>query len=227
MTNAVVLGKHGLIGSAIVRRLKRLDITVQEYPNEMTAVIFDMTGPTHIAFEKSFYYCSSMAMHQLLTMVPYAKDIGAVYVYPSSALVYEKETPFVHIKRASEEYIRSVNGKYIIARIWPTYGDEEHKGEFASIMYQWDQQIKNDEQPEIYGDGTQERGFIHADDVARRIVDGWLQEKFGTYDVEGEIKSFNQILSELNEKHGKNIEPKYIPAPDGYSSKSPEAKSPL
>lgn len=215
---ALVIGKDGLIGKEIA---KHVNTTVK--PLEETDVIYDFGSPTHPTFQEDFNFHNTHAIERLLKLLPHCKEHDILYVFPSSALVYEdREMPFIHSKLACEEIIKSYGIRYLILRIWPVYGNEAHKGEHASVMYKWQQQIKHGETIEVYGNGEQKRAFISVEEVVKIMLKAVKEGRTGTYDISGEEKSFNQILKEIGA-----TKIKYVKAPEGYSLISPKPQNEL
>ena len=73
----------------------------------------------------------------------------------------------------------------------------------------------------IYGDGKQSRDFIHVNDVAEQILICVQRLKYsGSSLVDigtGRATTFNYIAGYINRLLGKNLEPRYVQIPDGYS----------
>lgn len=131
------------------------------------------------------------------------------FIYASSALVYEPQKPFgefkLHLEMLAGYYDNSLG-----LRIFPVCGKGGH-----TVIEEWEEDIKNDRQPIVFADGSQTRSFIGIKEAIRQIVD--KSQLTGTIDIgiKGTL-SFNQIIEMINKKYGKNIRPKYVPAPEGY-----------
>jgi UDP-glucose 4-epimerase len=93
-------------------------------------------------------------------------------------------------------------------------GAEEHKGEFANLIAQFADDLARGEPPVIYGDGTQTRDFTHVDDVVRGLELAADHELDGIYNLgTGESYSLNELVDELNDRLGTDIEPEYVENP--------------
>lgn len=80
-------------------------------------------------------------------------------------------------------------------RVFAGYGgNESHKGEYASVIYQWLKAVKNSEPIEIWGDGTQSRDFVYQDDVIQNLLTD-STEDIGT----GASTTFNEVLEIIKE----------------------------
>lgn len=212
---AVVIGKNGFIGSHLAKRLGE----VSEYPDKNTDVIYDFGSPTHQYWND---YCTTSAIQRIMTLAPLCKANDILYVFPSSALIYEKETPFTQSKMACEELLRAYNMKHLIVRLWPMWGDEEvSKEENSSVIDIWMRDMKEGKRPVVYGDGKQKRGFIHVDKVVEDLIGLVKNGQEGTTLIKGNPISFNKIIKNINEEFRTDLKPKYVKAPEGYSLKSP------
>jgi UDP-glucose 4-epimerase len=117
------------------------------------------------------------------------------------------------MKRAME-VLASAYPHTLALRIFPVYGGTEKH----SVISKWFEEVKNDKQPTIYGDGTQKRDFIHIDDVVDQILLLESMKVAGVADIgSGNPISFNDILKTINEVLGKDVKPIYLPKPKDYS----------
>jgi len=103
-------------------------------------------------------------------------------------------------------------------RFLSIYGpNEESKGSYANLATQFLQAMMRDEQPVIYGDGTQTRDFTYVQDVVQAIVLALESSKklYGeVFNVgSGASHSLNELVHLINQLLGKQITPKYIKNP--------------
>jgi len=172
----------------------------------------------------------------MINIFEIAKSTGAKVIYPSSCTVYAGEFPQsektvlpgvttlysvgkIACENMGNYYEQTFGVKSTGVRIFVAYGDrEEYKGNLASAVSQFLVSIEKDEPPVIWGDGTQFRDAVHVRDVAKLII--MLAEDPNSPKVinvgTGEATTFNDIVSMINKKLGKNIEPKYINKPVWY-----------
>lgn len=208
MSKYCVIGQ-GLIGRALAKKLN----TVSFYPTPVTETVFYFGGVTHLDFENSPDYHKNKEFQDILFLIQYCKKYQIRLVYASSALVYEKDTEFTKHKR-SIELLAQTLPKSLGLRIFPVYGKEEKK----TVISQWCDDIKNDRQPVVYGDGTQTRDFINVEDVVNQILLLESMQLIGIADVgTGKPVMFNDIIQKINNLLGKDIKPIYKNAPNGYS----------
>ena len=100
---------------------------------------------------------------------------------------------------------------YVMFRFGSIYGSEENKGPLNNLITQFVEWIKNDEQPIIWGDGTQTRDFTYVKDVVKALVMG-QELPSDTYNLSTNTETtFNEAVKIINELLGKNVEPKYEP----------------
>lgn len=207
MAKYVVIGS-GLIATALKKKIGNYGW----YPEEDTEVIFYMNGPTHMDFEKNPDYHRPAITVEFGYLLDYANKHGIRVVYPSSALIYEKNTEFVRHK-LDMEFLGSSFKNNVGLRIFPVYGP----GETKTVISKWCREMKFGKQPQVFGDGTQKRDFIFIDDAVDQIL-YYAEQEPGIYDVGiGHPVSFNEIVEAINKVLGTDIKPQYVMAPPGYS----------
>jgi nucleoside-diphosphate-sugar epimerase len=212
MSKYCVIGRHGLIGKALAERLG----AVTSYPVKETKVVFHFGSYTHGEFEKNEAYFIKQAVDSFTTLLPYCYEHGILFVYPSSALVYEKDTPFARFKKTLEHLASCYPTRSLGLRIFPTYGPTEQR----TVISQWCRLMMQGKAPVIYGDGKQARDFIFIDDVVDQIL--WLvrQPSWSTRLVDigtGVLTSFSEIVDMINAELGTEIRPNYSARPATYS----------
>jgi nucleoside-diphosphate-sugar epimerase len=212
VNSACVIGRHGFLGGAIAKRLGQ----VSSFPTPETKVLFHFGSHVHPVFESNPEYLMKQTLDSFTQLLPLCQERGILFVYPSSALVYEKETQFSRFKKTLESLAACYKTRTLGLRIFPAYGP----GEDRTVISQWCQMMKNGERPVVYGDGTQSRDFIFLDDVVDQILllselQLWTSR---VADVGTGIRtSFNEIVSQINAALGTSIEPKYVDRPSSYS----------
>lgn len=215
-----LLGRNGFIGSEIAKRLRHFETT----PNKNSHRIFFFGSPSSvILFNKNIDYCFRETINSFLEVCSLARQNNAYLIYPSSATVNNKNNSYARCKAALEEIAQGYGIKSLGLRISASYGaGEGHKGEYASIVYQWCKQMKQGKQPIIWGDGTQTRDFIYIDDVIDNIMELVDSQKEGIYEIGTGINtSLNEVVATINKVLGTDIKPKYIPKPDSYIQETP------
>lgn len=103
-------------------------------------------------------------------------------------------------------------------RFFSVYGPHEKaKGEYANVVTQFLWKMQDGENPVIWGDGTQERDFVFVKDVARANLKAAERRE----ELDGEVfnigtgnsVTFNQVVDDLNEHLGTDIEAEKIENP--------------
>ena len=154
------------------------------------------------------------------------------FIYPSTASIYSFDSKkgrntvnpsnIYAATKFAEEHLARLYSKYfgtVGLRIFMVYGPgEEKKGERASPITLFIEDILNGKSPVIYGDGSQTRDALFIDDLVD-VLNNMLEiERLtGIYDVcTGISISFKEILSVISKVHGSVITPVYIPRPKSY-----------
>lgn len=218
MTKIVtVTGRNGFIGGAIKKRLLLEGVEVVPSLQKEADLVFLFGSPSsNILYNKDLYGCINETVSNFLHALEFCKQHGIKLVYPSSATVYQKANNYAHTKAALEELQAAYDTDVLGWRIAAGYGvGEEHKGDYASVVYQWCKLMKNGESPVIYGDGTQTRDFVYIDDIAETITGNTHLR--GQADIRTGVEtSFNRVIEIINSELGTDIKPIYVPAPQKY-----------
>lgn len=167
-----------------------------------------------------------------------ANEVDASLIYVSTSSVYgthtepvtetqelEAKTAYEASKLARErygQYYKNYHNMHCVGlRLFSVYQgmeyNEGHKERYGNVISQFAEAIHNDESPVIYGDGTQTRDFTHIGDVIKAFESS-LDADSGIYNVGSQnIKSFNDVVEEINRNLEKSIQPEYIdnPIPEG------------
>jgi ADP-L-glycero-D-manno-heptose 6-epimerase len=113
-------------------------------------------------------------------------------------------------------------------RYFNVYGPgEQHKGKFASMIYQLAQQMKGGNRPRIFKAGEQKRDFVSIEDViqanllAMKVDHPPLAAVFNVGC--GKPHTFNEVVAGLNKTLGTKLEPDYIVNPYSFFQNHTEA----
>jgi len=138
-------------------------------------------------------------------------------VYSSSASVYGDavEQPMTEshpynnwtfygaTKIAGENMLKAYHKRYDLAgiglRYMNVYGPrQDYMGAYIAVMMKILDCIERNEQPKVFGDGSQSYDFVHVTDVARANVRALQSDcRFGFFNVGREIKTSIKELAEL------------------------------
>ena len=147
--------------------------------------------------------------------------------FSSSAAVYGDEptqpknensiikpiSPYGYEKLIGEQYMKLYSELYgvetVSLRYFNVYGERQSAtSDYSGVISIFEKKFKNDEIPNIYGDGEQYRDFVYVKDVAKANI-----KAMNTLNVSGEVfcvgtskkVSINNLVSVLNYKYSKNI----------------------
>jgi len=179
-------------------------------------------------------YSNKVNVEGTLRVLACARNWGVRrVVFASSASVYGEQplypvpevsplnpmSPYAVQKIVGEMYCKLFHDlyglEYNVLRLFNTYGPRQNpSGEYAAVIPKFMQQVRNGEQPTIYGTGEQRRDFIHVSDVASAFVLAGTSLYHGeTFDVgTGENVSVKELLGVICEVIGKKADPAYGPA---------------
>ena len=154
-------------------------------------------------------------------------------IYPSSGSVYgnnplphsEDITPRpsnqygaakIKCEHLAEEYSDDIDSTGL--RIFAAYGPgEEKKQNLSSVVNLFLQDVKRNESPIIFGDGTQTRDFMYIDDVIQSII---ISSELSNQKIinvgSGISTSFNKIIETISNQIDKKIIPRYIKKESAY-----------
>lgn len=100
-------------------------------------------------------------------------------------------------------------------RYFNVYGPREtHKGPPASMIFHLARQMSRGQRPRIFRMGEQKRDFVYVKDVVRFTIAGLDLAKPGVFNLgSGQARSFNELVTILNQVLGTQLEPEYIENP--------------
>ena len=158
-------------------------------------------------------------------------------VFSSSAAVYGDEpsqpknensktkpiSPYGYEKLIGEQYMKLYSELYGVEtgslRYFNVYGERQSAtSDYSGVISIFEKKFKNDELPNIYGDGEQYRDFVYVKDIAKANI-----KAMNTPNVSGEVfcvgtskkVSINNLVSVLNNKYSKNVKANYLEARNG------------
>ena len=158
-------------------------------------------------------------------------------VFSSSAAVYGDEptqpknensitkpiSPYGYEKLIGEQYMKLYSELYgletVILRYFNVYGERQSAtSDYSGVISIFEKKFKNDEIPNIYGDGEQYRDFVYVKDIVKANI-----KAMNTPNVSGEFFcvgtskkiSINNLVSVLNHKYSKNIKANYLESRNG------------
>jgi UDP-glucose 4-epimerase len=168
----------------------------------------------------------------MTSVLEFAKKNNAKVVFASTSSIYNGIKPphredvipgvtdyyteaRIAAERISELYFKLHGIETSAMRFFSIYGKYENaKKGYANLATQFLWNIKRSEQPVIYGDGTQRRDFVYAEDVADALVKATAAKGFQVFNVgSGKNYDLNELVAKINRMLGTSIKPKYIEMP--------------
>ncbi len=155
-------------------------------------------------------------------------------VFSSSAAVYGGEptqpknensttkpiSPYGYEKLIGEQYMKLYSELYgietVSLRYFNVYGERQSAtSDYSGVISIFEKNFKDNQIPNIYGDGQQYRDFVYVKDIANANI-----KAMNTPNISGEVfcvgtsqkVSINDLVSILNNKYSKNIKPNYLEA---------------
>ncbi len=207
-----ILGRSGLIGKEL---MKRFPDAISYLRKDVDKVYLFNSPSSQVLFNYAPEYCKQITITQFKEALKFCEQYSIKLVYPSSGNVYTLQNEYARCKEELELIHYYSNYQNVLGlRIFAGYGHEEHKGEYASVVYQFIKEMKLGKRPIVFGDGEQVRDFIYVKDIVDNII---KQEGTGVVDIgSGVSTSFNDLVRIINQELGTELEPFYVPKPKNY-----------
>jgi UDP-glucose 4-epimerase len=132
----------------------------------------------------------------------------------------EPLSPYGASKLAGEGYVATWGRLYgtpnVVLRLGNVYGPRQSPHGEAGVVAIFSERLLAGEAPELRGDGTPTRDYVHVGDVARAFVAAADARRSGTFNVgTGRETSTARVLEILRRAAGANVEPKRAPLKAG------------
>ena len=214
---ATITGINGFIGNALNQRLQEMGWETSEQLKPDSDYVFLFGSPSsNDWFGPALSYSIRETVDNFLNAADFCRNNKIKLIYPSSGTVYEGKTPYAKTKMILDILNDIYKNNILGIRIFAGYGvGEKHKGKYASIVYQFIQEMRNGKSPVIWGNGSQTRDFIYIDDIIDAIIE--YKDSTGIVEVGTGINtSFLEVTNIINEELHTKIKPTYIPKPEQY-----------
>lgn len=195
--------------------------------------IFHFGIPSSSPMYKDNHTLTGDAINDMIRVLDFARKNDSKIVFASSSSVYSGLEPphredmdilvsdyyteaRLCMERLAELYYQLHGVNTIALRLFSVYGPhEENKGVFANLISQFMWSMKRDEQPVIYGDGSQKRDFTYVRGIVEAAMLAMKSDiKNDIFNVgTGKCYDLNDVVDILNKLLGTSIKPKYIENP--------------
>lgn len=166
-----------------------------------------------------------------LNVLVAAKDSGIKkVVYASSSSIYgdtptlpkienmpvNPQSPYAITKMTGEFYCKIFHEIYglntVSLRYFNVFGPrQDPNSQYAAVIPKFINAILNDEQPVVYGDGTQSRDFSYVKHVVDANILACESNMSGVFNIAcGRQITINQLVKMINEILGKDIKPIFV-----------------
>lgn len=166
MSNILITGSKGFIGSRLSEKIDNIGIDVREGHNLITTELpknIDLIY--HLAAQSSVEASWHDPVHDMDNIRMTAR---LVKEYPTAKIIYVASSatpttsPYGFSKWVSAEYIKNFHENYVICTLPNIYGQ---KGGRSVVDI-----FKGQDEVTIYGDGEQRRSYVHVDDIVRALI---------------------------------------------------------
>jgi len=231
--NCFVTGGSGFIGSFLstelaasganvihfVGDIRDKSLMADQFSHSIDYVFHFGSPSSQVLFSRNNQYCVDATISGFINLANMCREFGAKLIYPSTGLISQgKYNSYARCKKILEDIHLNSDLDAIGLRIYATYGNgESHKRDYASPVHLFTRDIMSGRRPVIFGDGSQERDFIHISDLVDCIMT--LAETCNSKIIElgsGCPRSFNEIIDIINNQAGTSIRPTYIQKPVEY-----------
>ncbi len=208
----------------------------KKLPKQKYHYLFHFAGPSStILFDRDLVESTSITQQGFLNCLQYCASEHIRFVYPSSGSLYagsdlpHTETKSLNLTALNTYAKNKLMIEQLAAVYWPKihslglrilagFGPgEDHKGEFASVVYTLCRSMYVGKSPVIWGDGTQRRDFIFIDDIVRITLILAVNCDEPIINVgKGTDVDFLETVKLINNELKTDIKPTFIPRPQLY-----------
>jgi len=226
--NWCITGGQGFIGSNLFRKLLEegetnielfnSDISIEFVPDKKPDIIFHLAANTHTTESNDIeMYRNNILI--FLNVLEYACDNKIRMIYASSGAVYGNGVGPLNAYGESKRMIDRIAQRFykkiplVGLRFFNVFGpNERQKGNMASMITQWREQIEKEERPVIFK-GKFKRDFIYVKDIVKALLVS-KNLRSGIYDVgTGIATDFRDVLKVAQKALKTEIEPRFIENP--------------
>lgn len=200
MIKNLVLGSEGFVGRSFCNYLRGLGEAVIPFDIKLSAdedarhAILDLRNVDRVYFlawdvgGAKYLYKQNTQLRQLdwnlklmLNIMPQLGVNNIPFLFTSSQLAEEYDTVYGVTKRLGEVWTHLLNG--VRVRLWNVYGQPELPSERSHVVADFVYQALTTGEIRMMTTGTEQRQFIHIDDVGEAFHSALECRLMGLYDV--------------------------------------------
>ncbi len=232
---------RGFLGDVVAQDLAKLDWR-RQFGNEKFDAIFHLASITDTTNHDQFEQVHDN-VEGFRRLLAFARPDKTRIAYASSAAIYgaasgvnaeaDKAAPanvYAFSKAIMDNLARGAAAddpewKIVGLRYFNVYGPREaHKGVPASMVLHLSRQMKEGKRPRIFKHGEQKRDFVYVKDIVQGTLRALEAKESGIYNLgSGEARSFNELITVLNQSLGTDFEPEYFDNPHSHYQNHTEA----
>jgi nucleoside-diphosphate-sugar epimerase len=209
---------HAVSGCEVVFHVAALPSVPRSIQDPLTSHATNATGTLNLLL------CARDARVRRVVLASSSSVYGANQALPKREdMTPMPMSPYAVAKLASEGYCRSFTEVYgletVALRYFNVFGPrQDPRSEYAAAIPSFISAVLAGEPPRVYGDGEQSRDFTYVENAVDATVlamdaQGVVGEVFNV--ANGAATSVNQVLAELGELIGADVEPAHLPARPG------------
>ncbi len=195
-------------------------------------MVFHLGFPSASPMYRSDPQLVSEVVSGMISVLEYCKENSVNLVYSSTSSIYNGVKPphredivpgvtdfyteaRIYTERLSKLYNDLFGVNVAAMRFFSIYGKyEKAKGGYANLVTQFLWNIRDKQEPVIYGDGEQRRDFIYVEDLVESLLLASRIKGCEVFNVGyGKNYSLNEMLAMLNRHLGTSVKAKYIEMP--------------
>jgi UDP-glucose 4-epimerase len=170
-----------------------------------------------------------LAVQHKVGRIVYISSAGAGYGEPKRLPVLEDDpinpiTPYGISKHTVEHYLFTFSFlyglQYVVLRYGNVYGPRQNSQGEAGVFAIFSEQLLDDIQPVIYGDGKKWRDYVYIDDVVRANVAALDRGQGEMFNIGNGVPTTDyEVFALVRDLLGKDIEPLYTSVRPGEIEK--------
>ncbi len=166
-----------------------------------TATVLEAAAEAEV---ESVVLASSAAVYGSDVPVPVPESVT-----PAPASPYASSK--LYGEQLGAQFVDEFGLDVVALRFFNVYGPrQDPDGEYAAVVPKFIELLVSRERPVIFGDGEQTRDFVFVGDVVRACVAAVESGESGVFNVgRGERVSVNELVEQLNDVVGTNVDPIY------------------